>query len=471
MLSMRVSTQLAAGYAAVIVAVAAVAAASHFYVRSVEADAGEIAKEWDEADALAGALATLRQGNGTPATRTAIEEQRRRLQAVAGEQSRLQAHDEKEARLFEELAGLLEEAAARDAGSIQDLSGRAEELALDVWKEDLGRVPRFLGKIRARQRRLRALNIAVAAGVLLLPAAFFLYLHLRIARPLSRVLDRVSRIGGGALPGKDGAPMARLEGAVAEMAAAVESRQKSLEDQVESRTEQLRHANRLGGLGRIAAAVAHEINTPLGSLRLCVDGIRHAIGEEPFPRGEVERYLATAGSQIDSCRETTSKLLSYAHLRPQAAAEVEAAELVRDAAALVRTQFRKRGVRLAIAVAPGPLAVRGDPSQLRQVVVNLLLNAADASPAGGAVRVEAAAEAGGAAIRVRDEGPGIPEELREEVFNPFFTTKRPGEGTGLGLSIAREIVEAHGGTLDFVAGAGPGACFLIRLPAAGGPVA
>ncbi|MFQ5845684.1 MAG: sensor histidine kinase, partial [Planctomycetota bacterium] len=302
----------------------------------------------------------------------------------------------------------------------------------------------------------------------LIPVIVFAFIQLRIARPLARIQAGVARIGGSTPAGGNGrSSMSRLENAIGQMVQAVEERRRDLEEQVETRIVQLRHANRLGGLGRIAAAVAHEINTPLGSIGLCLQGVRTALEERPFSREEVEGYLATAAAQIDACTATTRKLLSYAHLQPQEPGHAAAGRLVREAVELVQAHFRERGVAVDAAVGEDAPEITGDLAQLRQVLVNLLLNAADASPRGECVRIEAAAARGaGIAIQVRDHGRGIPEELREEVFSPFFTTKRTGEGTGLGLSIAREIVEAEGGELVLArTEAGAGSTFRILLPA------
>jgi signal transduction histidine kinase len=198
-----------------------------------------------------------------------------------------------------------------------------------------------------------------------------------------------------------------------------------------------------------------------------VQGLRHALDQRPLPREEVDGYLATATSQIDACTATTRKLLSYAHLRPQDPERIGPCRLVREAVELVQAHCRQRGVTVDVETDEQAPEITGDLAQLRQVIVNLLLNAADASPRGERVRVAAGTQRGDATILVRDHGRGIPFDLREEIFSPFFTTKRSGEGTGLGLSIAREIVEAHGGELELMEPEdGVGAAFRIVLPAA-----
>jgi signal transduction histidine kinase len=467
---MRLSTQIAAASIVAVLAVLAIGIFSHLYVRAVVESADEIAEEWNEMDAITGALAVLRRYGGDAEGRAELLRQSERLATFAarrGSAASADEHEDSETNMFARLAGLLRRAARENGAQIDAVRKEAEDLTISFWQEDIGRVPERLGAIRSRQRRLRAINIGTGVVLLLVPALVLAFLQLRIARPLARIQANVARIGGPPAAARSGSfAMTRLEKIIAEMVASVEAQRRELEAQVETRTQQLRHANRLGGLGRISAAVAHEINTPLASIALCLEGLKRALSEQPIPRGEIEGYLATAAGQIEACTTTTRKLLSYAHLRPQASVHAGAARLVHEALELVQPHCRTRGVTVEVDIDPATPEIHGDLAQLRQVLVNLVLNAADASPRGEVIRIEAGPAPGGLALRVRDRGPGIPEESREEIFNPFFTTKRVGEGTGLGLSISREIVEAHGGELTLVADDGhPGATFRVRLPA------
>jgi len=451
---MRVSTQIVLGYAMAVGAAVAVAVIAWGQVRAIERDIEEVGEEWQELDAVTSILASIRQArDGGP--RTHLAEDRATLARMIDEGPAApdNAHDMRERDIWSRLLALVREAQGADAQTLQRIENEAEVLALRFWQEDRGRVPRHVKKLAERQERLRSVNIAAAGGILLLPLVFLLYLQLRIARPLARIQKRVEAIGGLAPAAAGGRlRMERLADAIAAMAESIEARQKSL-------TEQLQHADRLGGLGRIAAAVAHELNTPLGSIGLCLEGVR----DDP---DNAERYLKTAEEQIEACTATTRKLLTYARLRPSAPQEMGATALAREAVELVQSHMRKNAVQVEVEGAPGEEeAVKGDASQLRQAIVNLLLNAIDASPRGGTVRVRVTTDAGAVEIAVEDEGPGVPQVMREEIFNPFFTTKRPGEGTGLGLSIAREIAESHGGTLTLGESA-RGSSFRIRLPSA-----
>jgi signal transduction histidine kinase len=450
---MRVSTQIMLGYALAVAATVAIAVIAWVQVHRIQKDIDEVGQEWQELDAVTSVLASIRQArDGGP--RAHLREDGATLARMieVGPAAPDDAHDQREREIWSRLLVLVREAQGASTVDLERIENDAEVLALRFWQEDRGRVPRHVRRLAERQAGLRSVNIVASGGILLLPLLFLLYLQLRIARPLARIQKRVEAIGGLAPRSAKGLRMERLADAIAAMAESIEARQKSL-------TEQLQHADRLGGLGRIAAAVAHELNTPLGSIGLCLEGIR----SEPE---NAERYLKTAEEQIEACTATTRKLLSYARLRPSAPQEMSALSLAREAVELVQSHMRKNAVQVEVEGGPGEEEeVKGDASQLRQAIVNLLLNAIDASPRGGVVRVRVGAENGAVEVAVEDEGPGVPAVMRDEIFNPFFTTKRPGEGTGLGLSIAREIAESHGGTLT-LGESGKGASFRIRLPSA-----
>jgi len=466
---MRITSQLVLGYLFAIAAVGGFWLLSQWYSGTLIEDRDEIVEEWAEMDAIVGGIATLHHAHSDPEARSRLGAQAERL----GELARSSAdgdeeHDVREAKIFAELAAILDEATRVESTALPALSDRAQELAFSLWSEDLGRVPARLESVQPKRRRARAIRVALSAVLLILPLLYIVIVQWRVVRPMARLHRRIADIGGVApLPEKGEAAIARLDRAVDVMGSAVEKQRRDLEAQVEDRTVQLRHANRLSGIGRIGAAVAHELNTPLGSLDLCLEGIGEALeegGEES--RATVDRYIATARQQVLTCTATTRKLLSYSHLEPREETAAPVSDLVREAGELVRSHAQRLGVSINTDVAPDTPEVRGDVAQLRQVLVNLLLNAADASPQHESVSVSACRDGNRVRIAVRDHGVGIPADLAEEIFNPFFTTKRVGEGTGLGLSISREIIEAHGGSIALEESEDGGACFVVRLPAA-----
>jgi two-component system, NtrC family, sensor histidine kinase PilS len=238
------------------------------------------------------------------------------------------------------------------------------------------------------------------------------------------------------------------------------------------RMEALRlRAERLEGVAELSAALAHEIKNPLASIRSAIEQLSRV------PRAnEDERTLASlVMRESDRLSRLLSDFLDFARVRVARAEPVNVAEIVRGAVTLASSHpDRPADVRISCVVPNGqPLNVEGDEDLLHRAVFNLTLNAIQASPPTGEVRVEAGIldgeslgtgfEPGSVAVRVSDEGPGIPSSIRERLFDPFFTTK-PG-GSGLGLAVVHRAIEAHRGLVFFDA-AGPrgGTRFTVILP-------
>ena len=221
-------------------------------------------------------------------------------------------------------------------------------------------------------------------------------------------------------------------------------------------TERLRqadrqaHQERMTVLGEVAAVMAHEMNNPLAAIsmfsQMLLDGLD---GESPL-----RTHAEVVHRNTLSCKRTIRSLLDMATTPSADPEEFDARDLVDVVVELLRPVAERGGVTLEVDGRAGDGRVHGDELQVRQALVNLVMNGiqALAEAKRGAVRVATVERAGELAIRVRDDGPGIPAELRERVFEPFFTTKAPGEGTGLGLPTSRRIIAAQGGRLTLVEG-------------------
>lgn len=230
--------------------------------------------------------------------------------------------------------------------------------------------------------------------------------------------------------------------------------------------EQVIRSERLGSVGRLAAGLAHEVGNPMAALIGLLD-LLIAGGLEPH---EQQDFLKRMRSETERINRTLKDLLQFARPSRDGAArdarpgDVEAA--VHDAASLVLHQASMQGIELNIDVFPGLPPVTIAREQLVQVLLNLLLNAADALAGSGNIWVQARAEPDGVSIAVEDDGPGVAPEVAEHVFEPFFTTKEVGKGTGLGLSVCQALVAAAGGGLSLEQRSPHGARFSIHLPAA-----
>jgi signal transduction histidine kinase len=213
-------------------------------------------------------------------------------------------------------------------------------------------------------------------------------------------------------------------------------------------------------IATMAAMVAHEIRNPLGVIRGTVELMREEAGSGLAAR-HGERLEDLLG-EVERMRRLTEDFLSLGKPdAPLATARLDLGEVLTEAARAAEATFRQVQVRCRVAART---SVVGDPGRLRQVFANLLANAGQAQERG---EIELTSDAGNgfAQVRVHDSGPGLPQIVRERLFDPFVTTK-PG-GTGLGLAVARMLVERHGGTLAFVDDGRPGTTFEVRLPLAG----
>jgi signal transduction histidine kinase len=209
--------------------------------------------------------------------------------------------------------------------------------------------------------------------------------------------------------------------------------------------------------------VAHEINNPLATIATCAEGMQRRLERGALERAEEMEYFRTIASEAYRARDITQRLLALARPEASPASRVELLALLQELKRVTRHQLEHRNVRLELD-APADLAVRGNSGELLQALVNLVLNARDASPPGKSVRIVASSAGSTAVIDVDDEGPGVPAEHLERIFEPFFTTKPPGEGTGLGLSLVAAIVEGHGGSIVVTRSPSGGARFRVRIP-------
>ncbi len=320
-----------------------------------------------------------------------------------------------------------------------------------------------------RQRTRSAVNIMLVtvgiAGLGLL-ATLLLVLH-TVVRPLRLLKQHADAVGQGdfspapRIGNKD--EIGELARAFADMTGKVAATQGALEHRVATKTRELVRAARYADLGVLAAGVAHEINNPLATIATCAEGMQRRLERGTLERKEESEYFHTIASEAYRARDITQRLLTLARHDPAPATRVVLATLLLELQRVTKHQLERKSVVLEIE-APASLAVRGNSGELLQALVNLVLNARDASPAGKSVRISASREGGEAVIDVDDEGPGVPPELVERVFEPFFTTKVSGEGTGLGLSLVAAIVEGHGGSITVTRAPRGGARFRVRIP-------
>jgi len=231
-----------------------------------------------------------------------------------------------------------------------------------------------------------------------------------------------------------------------------------LHEELRLKNEELRRRERLAALGEMAAGLAHEVRNPLGGIALYASMMQRELGSHPSAQ--------TAGKIFQGVRSLEALVCEILEFAQEDRLDRRRSRLgailaqSHDAVARIAEQ---EAVEVEIDVSAAKIEVYSDPDRLQRVLTNLLANAIQASGPGGRARVNATATDRGVQIEVTDSGAGIPEELRQRIFHPFFTTKA--SGTGLGLAICHRIVEAHGGTISAGNAQGGGARFVVWLPA------
>jgi len=250
----------------------------------------------------------------------------------------------------------------------------------------------------------------------------------------------------------------------------------TLESKVEERTAQLQAAQkklvqtgRLASLGQLAASVAHEINNPVSgvlNLSMLLQRILKDDGVPPERLAEFRKYLSQIVSETGRVGRIVSDLLAFSRRSKPQRAPVDLNGIVRTTLSLAEHKMKLAGVEVESRLAENLPQAPCDPSQIQQVVLNLLLNAAEATEGRSGRRVEVATEAGAGEVRliVTDNGGGIPQENLARIFDPFFTTKSEGKGVGLGLAVSYGIMQAHGGDIEVRSQTGEGTAFVVSLP-------
>jgi two-component system NtrC family sensor kinase len=229
--------------------------------------------------------------------------------------------------------------------------------------------------------------------------------------------------------------------------------------------EQLMQQEKLVAVGQLVSGVAHELNNPLAGVMAFAQLLLAApvpLDDEPRQAVEIIQREARRAAKI------VSNLLTFARQQPAEHANAQLNDILTDTLELRRYALRAADVIVTLALDPGLPQIRADPSQLQQVVLNLLVNAEQAlASVDGDRRIRITTSMDGDAqlvLTVSDNGPGIAREQLDRIFNPFFTTKPLGQGTGLGLSISDSIIREHGGRIRVESVPGAGASFIVELP-------
>lgn len=313
--------------------------------------------------------------------------------------------------------------------------------------------------LRQLKRKALALTVSAAAGMILL-VILAAGVMVRPIRRLVGALDsvRLGKLEPVSLPERHD-ELGDLQNSYRMMIdrLAKEKTERERTQELLARTE------KMATVGTLASGIAHEVNSPLTGAMHSV----HALEAGALAPEKQGRYLQVLAESLERIRRAVSQLLDYSTVHVTNVADCDLSSLVARTLEFLEYQIARNRVEVENRLPPLP--IRADAHKMEQVLVNLVLNAVAAMPAGGRLAFRHVVDGPFLTLIVSDTGEGIPEGNLEKIFDPFFTTKRNGEGTGLGLAVCRKIVEQHGGRISVSSRPGEGTEFHVALPLAVAP--
>jgi signal transduction histidine kinase len=327
-----------------------------------------------------------------------------------------------------------------------------------------------------------AILVSSASLSMLLVLIFGRTFYRWIATPIRDLETGVGRIAKGDFEHRldihSGDEMEDLALAFNTMSSKLRDIYRDLHNQVNERSRQLVRSERLAGVGFLAAGVAHEINNPLASIAFCSEALERRL-DELFEtrrltaasrdnleqeRDIVAKYLKMIQEEAFRCKEITQKLLAFSRGGERKREKTDLAEIVQGVLDMVQHLQSCKGKQLAFQ-SPEQLQAWVNAQEIKQVFLNLVVNALDSMDEGGTLTITPNIKDGTVELVFQDTGCGMTPDILENIFEPFFTRSRTGKGTGLGLSISHRIISSHGGEITAAsAGAGQGSTFTVRLP-------
>ena len=251
----------------------------------------------------------------------------------------------------------------------------------------------------------------------------------------------------------------KLITAIAHEVSGIIERRQSREDKAKLE-DQLRHADRLATIGQLAAGVAHELNEPLGNIL----GFAQLMEKMDGLPSKAEEDLSKIVAACLHARSVISKLRLFARQTPFQKTATNMNKLIGEELLFIESRCSKQGITIIEDLDPGLPEISADPSQLYQILINLMVNAIQAMPDGGTLTIRTKHKDDGVYLAIEDTGIGMSEEVQAKIFLPFFTTKEVDEGTGLGLSVVHGIVNSYGGNISVKSALKSGTVFEITLP-------
>jgi signal transduction histidine kinase len=330
---------------------------------------------------------------------------------------------------------------------------------------------------RANRDFIVALSLAMVVATMVI---VFAVTRQGVTRPIEELVRSFRAVGAEDLPARvpvrSDDELGRLAQEFNGMCERLEAARHSLQAEQERRMgveSRLRSAERLAGIGRLAAGLAHEIGTPLNVISGRADALRRTLTGD----ARAERSLGIIATQIERIARIVRDMLDFARVKRPRRMPTDVTSVLRTVLELTEPRLQQQGVEIELGDAARLRPVMADADQLQQVFLNLVMNAVDAMPEGGRLRLATGLEwlthpernelpRWHVTVTFKDNGIGIEPEVRDRVFDPFFTTKEAGKGTGLGLSVSYGIIEEHDGWFDLDSEPGRGTRVRVCLPVA-----
>ncbi len=312
-----------------------------------------------------------------------------------------------------------------------------------------------------RELTFRSLLFALAVIASSLVAA--IYFSRRLTAPLRKLEQTMARVSKGEFGIEVEVTSKNEIGAVAGAFNEMTHELGRRSTELDQKNQQLMQSEKLSAIGELSAGLAHEVKNPM----VGIVGFAQ-LGQESTSLDEAQEYFKLIDADAQRANTILQRLLEFARPPDVATERLEVNAMVDGALKLVAHPIALMGVKVETRFAEGLPAIEGNNNQLRQVLINLMMNAAQAmeSTPEKQLQIETAGADWAVVVTVKDSGPGMAPEVKQRLFEPFFTTKPRGKGTGLGLSISRSIIEEHRGEIRVESEVGKGSTFVIRLPAA-----
>jgi two-component system NtrC family sensor kinase len=278
-------------------------------------------------------------------------------------------------------------------------------------------------------------------------------LAISILRPIKRLRDVSIAVASGNLDQQSGL---KRRDEIGDLAQSFDS----MTSQLRERTAELVQSEKLSAVGQLAAGIAHDVKNPLAIIK----GMAEEMQEENQGNSDMIEYLQLIRDNADRANTIISDLMKFSRQSESEMQHLNIIDTLNSSVRLTEFMARKNNVAVEVVATQNRIMLNFDPTQIEQVLINLIQNAIQAMDAGGKITLRAGTIGPWAVLEVQDTGKGIPQENLQRIFDPFFTTKPVGEGTGLGLSVSYGIIKKHEGDIKVKSTIGVGTIFTIRLP-------